>query len=70
MRELIRITVNGELHEVEQGASVADWLAARGIDPKSVVVERNREIVPRSQWAGVRLAANDQMEIVGVVGGG
>lgn len=70
MREPIRITVNGELHEVEQGASVADWLNARDIDPKSVVIERNREILPRSQWAAVRLLANDQMEIVGVVGGG
>jgi thiamine biosynthesis protein ThiS len=35
-----------------------------------VAVERNREIVPRDQWAGTTLQAGDNIEIVQFVGGG
>jgi len=35
-----------------------------------VAVERNREIVPKSTYATVRLAEGDRIEIVQFVGGG
>lgn len=37
---------------------------------KRIAIERNGDIVPRSQFAEVHLQAEDKLEIVGAVGGG
>lgn len=65
----ITITLNGEARQVREG-SIADLVAALGLDVKKVAVERNREIVPRSTLADVALAEGDALEIVHFVGGG
>lgn len=64
------LTVNGETRPFEPGATVASLLAEIGLDLRKVAVERNREIVPRSTYAGTRLAPGDQLEIVHFIGGG
>jgi thiamine biosynthesis protein ThiS len=66
----IRVTVNGEDREISAAATVADLLAAIGLDTRKVAVERNLEIVPRSTYAATALAAGDQLEIVHFIGGG
>jgi thiazole synthase len=66
----IDIEVNGEPQRVSAGASVATLVAMLGLDPAKVAVERNLEIVPRSTYAAVELAAGDRIEIVHFVGGG
>ncbi|MBC2730659.1 MAG: sulfur carrier protein ThiS [Thiobacillus sp.] len=38
--------------------------------PFSIAIEKNGEIVPRSQHADTRLASGDRLEIVVAVGGG
>lgn len=65
----LTITLNGEPRQVREG-SIADLVAALGLDVKKVAVERNREIVPRSTLADVALAEGDALEIVHFVGGG
>ena len=37
---------------------------------KRIAIERNGDIVPRSQFVNVPLQADDKLEIVGAVGGG
>jgi len=66
----IEITVNGDARRVAEGATVAELLAALGLDRRKVAVERNREIVPRSGYEMTRLAGQDQLEIVHFIGGG
>lgn len=66
----MRLTVNGETREAPDSATLADLLAALGIDGRRVAVERNREIAPRSLWGETRLADGDELEIVQFVGGG
>lgn len=66
----MRIEINGEGREVAEGSSVADLLAALGLNPARVAVERNRAIVPRSTFAAVPLTAGDRVELVEFVGGG
>jgi sulfur carrier protein len=61
--------VNGEPRELE-AASVAALVDALGLDARKVAVERNLEIVPRSQYAGAALADGDRIEIVHFIGGG
>ena len=66
----MQLTVNGEVRETPDRATLADLLALLGIEGKRVAVERNREIAPKSQWASLRLNEGDQIEIVQFVGGG
>ncbi|HSG22975.1 MAG TPA: sulfur carrier protein ThiS [Azonexus sp.] len=63
-------TVNGETVSLFPAMSVSDLLAWRGLTGKRVAVERNGEIVPRSQHADTTLNHGDQVEIVIAVGGG
>jgi sulfur carrier protein len=66
----LRLTVNGEASECSAGTTVADLLATMDTAGKRVAVERNGEIVPRSQHATTVLASGDRLEIVIAVGGG
>ena len=66
----IVVTVNGEAVQAPQGSSLADLVARMELDIRKLAVERNLEIVPRSQYAATRLQAGDRLEIVHFVGGG
>ena len=66
----MEILLNGEARQLADGATVLDLLAGLGRDPRTVAVERNGEIVPRSAHADTLLADGDQLEIVVAVGGG
>lgn len=64
------IVLNGEDHEAPPGATVASLLEGLQLDPRQVAVERNREIVPRSEYGQTSLTAGDKLEVVTFVGGG
>jgi len=49
---------------------VQGLLAALGLDPKKIAVERNLEIVPRSTYDAVMVRDGDRYEIVHFIGGG
>jgi thiamine biosynthesis protein ThiS len=66
----LAITVNGESRRVPAPATVADLLRHLQLDPRTVVVELNRQIVRRPQLAETELAAGDTVELVHFVGGG
>ena len=67
---MIQLSVNGQAQRLEPGANIAQLLEALELAGKRVAVERNGEIVPRSQYADTRLAEGDALEIVVAVGGG
>jgi thiamine biosynthesis protein ThiS len=64
------IRVNGEHRRVPAGISVAEMVIELGLDPLRVAVERNLEIVPRSQLRQACIEDGDEFEIVHIVGGG
>ncbi|MGV0953198.1 MAG: sulfur carrier protein ThiS [Fluviibacter sp.] len=66
----MKITVNGTAHQCADSALVSDLLMQLDLVGKRVALERNGDIVPRSQHAFVALAEGDQIEIVVAVGGG
>jgi thiamine biosynthesis protein ThiS len=66
----MRLTLNGEAREFDGALSVAGLVEALGLDPRKVAVERNLEIVPRSQYLAVQLSDGDRIEIVHFIGGG
>ena len=67
---MIEITLNGAPLRFEAPLTVAALLASQGLAGKRVAVERNGEIVPRSQHPAALLAPGDRLEIVVAVGGG
>ena len=66
----LQLTVNGEPRTVPGPATLLDLLAHLGLDPRTVVVERNREIVRRPQLGETAVADGDSIELVHFVGGG
>ena len=67
---MISISVNGKHEEIAEGATMIDLLAHLGLADKRVAVERNREIVPRSEHGTTRVEDGDDIEIVQAIGGG
>ena len=68
--KVIQLSVNGQVRQVEPGASVTRLLETLAMSGKRVAVEKNGEIVPRSQYSNTSLADGDALEIVVAVGGG
>ena len=66
----MEIVVNGDERSVAEGTTIAGLLASLELEPGAVVVERNREIVPRDEVDEVTLEEGDRLEIVRFVGGG
>jgi sulfur carrier protein len=67
---MISLFINGESAELPQPMTVAALLEARDLTGKRVAVEKNGEIVPKSQHTAVAVANGDRIEIVVAVGGG
>ena len=66
----MKLKINGEEREVVDGLSLTALLESLQIRPGRVVVERNRDIVPRDSFGRAMLAEGDVLEIVQFVGGG
>jgi sulfur carrier protein len=67
---VIRVTVNGAAHRLDQPLQISGLLEKLELAGKKVAVERNGEIVPKSAHASTVLADGDRLEIVVAVGGG
>ena len=63
------VKINGEL-SMSEGMVLAEYLQQNGYDTKRIAVEKNGEIVPKSQYEVTVLQENDSLEIVSFVGGG
>ena len=67
---MLEIKINGEARQFPEALTVAELIALLGYTGKRIAVERNGEIVPKSQHGSTRLASGDVLEIVVAVGGG
>jgi sulfur carrier protein len=68
----LTVTLNGESHELADGATVADAVAAAGAPPdgRGVAAAVEGEVVPRGAWASRSLATGDRVEVLQAVQGG
>ena len=66
----MQIELNGEIRIVPDDLTIESLLAHLALESEHLAVERNREVVTRSDWQRVVLAENDQVEIIHFVGGG
>lgn len=66
----MKITVNGKTQEVEDGLTVTGLLGLLQLDSSRVAVERNQDVVPRTEFPRLELLDQDIIEVVQFVGGG
>lgn len=66
----MRLTINGEDRTFDCPLTVEKLLGEIGVDSRKVAVERNLEIVPKSQYRRLSLGDGDRLEIVHFIGGG
>ena len=67
---MISIRVNGEPLQIAADATVEKLIVQLKLNSKFLAVELNRRVVPRAEHGRTQLAADDQVEIVTLVGGG
>ena len=66
----ISISLNGEPRPVAGGLSVTEMLEYFGLPLAASLVEHNGRALLRSEWAEVKVVADDRLEILRVVAGG
>jgi sulfur carrier protein len=67
---VIELTINGETRTFPAPLTLAQLIELLDLTGKRIAIEKNGEIVPRSQHAGTPLASGDRLEVVVAVGGG
>jgi len=71
MQTTMLLNINGKPRSFDAtNFTVADLVQHLDLVGKRLAIERNGEIVPRSQFSSTQLADGDKLEIVGAVGGG
>ena len=67
---MIELKINGEIRQFSAPLTVAGLVGQLGYAGKRIAIERNGEIVTKSQHETTALVSGDQLEIVVAVGGG
>ena len=67
---MIELVINGEARSFPAPLTLSQLIESLEMVGKRIAVEKNGEIVPRSQHASTLLASGDRLEIVVAVGGG
>ena len=70
MQENISIILNGEDLECPNRLNFLAFLQYLELEPRSLAIELNREILPKSEWEKRQVENGDKIEIVQFVGGG
>jgi len=66
----VEITLNGEKRRFSESLTVAQLLKGLDLDPKTVLVELNLQVVPRDEMEKTPIRDGDSLEIIGIFGGG
>jgi len=66
----MRVVLNGEHHDLPDGALVRDAIHATGAAAQGIAVAIDGEVVPRASWDRVVLRDGQRVEVVQAVQGG
>ncbi|TLS67809.1 sulfur carrier protein ThiS [Mariprofundus erugo] len=69
MSDKIVIQLNGEERQVA-ASTLAALVSELGLEQRMIAIERNLEVVPKSQYASTPLQSHDRIELVHMIGGG
>ena len=67
----MKISINGNVRQLDsENLTISALVVTLNLTGQRLAIEKNGEIVPRSQFDVVNLQDGDTLEIVGAVGGG
>jgi thiamine biosynthesis protein ThiS len=69
-KRIMEIRINGEKRNFDVPLTVSGLLDSLGVNPQSVVVERNLKIVARGKMEQEPIEDGDSVEIIKLVSGG
>lgn len=64
------VVLNGRKTDLPAGITVAGLIEKKNLNPDTVIVERNGELLKRDSWPGTVLQEGDRLELLRFVGGG
>jgi len=67
---MIEIQLNGQKAEFSNNFTIQELLTKLSIDKKKVAVELNGAVVPKQEYAFIKIVNKDVVEIVTFIGGG
>ena len=67
---MIELLINGEPRRFPAPLTLSQLIESLDLVGKRIAIEKNGEIVPRSQHTSTPLISGDRLEIVVAVGGG
>ena len=67
---MLHFTLNGAPHSLASGGTLADLVAALGLQDQALALAVERSVVPRAQWPHTAIAAHQRIDIVRAIGGG
>lgn len=70
MKGRMKIRLNGELREIEDGITISYLLRTLNLSELNIAVELNLDIIDKNEYTKFRLKDGDSVEIISFVGGG
>lgn len=68
---MAKITVNGEVQEVQSGISLTELIKQNNVEqPEMVSVQVNDEFVDRTEWDALEIKEGDVVDFLYFMGGG
>ncbi len=69
-QDSVQVLVNGESRQFSRETSLISLLASLNVASKRIAIERNSQVVPKSQYGQTILESGDQIEVITAIGGG
>lgn len=66
----MKASINGELHDLPEGCTVADLLMRLRAPDRGIAVAKNDRVVRRSAFSAEPVCDGDRIEIIKAVAGG
>ena len=66
----MKIQINGDPRDFADLKTLADLVAALGLEPRMILLEHNGQATRRVDWSKIPVTENDRVEILQVAAGG
>ena len=66
----MRVFINGETRELQEGESLMSFIKKEGVETKIMAAAINMQIVKKDDWEKRLLEDGDKLELLQFVGGG
>lgn len=66
----MEVVLNGNIEKLNEEMNLSEFVFSKGLNPDTIIIEHNENIVKKQEWASVILRDKDRLEILNFVGGG